>query len=69
MIVSLEVFERARAGISKHIGAGQNAAISLLIAFGVKGSEGAVRHTVDGPLRVTVLVADGDGEAAVVGPQ
>ena len=36
--------------------------------LGVKGSEGAVRHAVDGPLRVTVLVADGDGEAAVVSP-
>jgi hypothetical protein len=32
LIVSLEVFERARARISKHVGAGQNAAISLLIA-------------------------------------
>ena len=28
-----------------------------------------MRHAVDGPLRVAVLVADGDGEAAVVGPQ
>ena len=25
-----------------------------------------MRHAVDGPVRVSVLVADGDGEAAVV---
>lgn len=67
--MSLEVFERARAGISEYVGAGQNAAISLLIAFGVKSSEGAVRHAVDGPLSVAVLVADGYGKAAVVCPQ
>lgn len=28
-----------------------------------------MRHAVDGPVRVAVLVADGDGKAAVVGAQ
>ena len=28
-----------------------------------------MRHAVDGPVRVAVLVADCDGETAVVGPQ
>jgi hypothetical protein len=28
-----------------------------------------MRHAVDGPVCVSVLVADGDGEAAVVGAQ
>ena len=32
MIVGFEVLERARARISENVGAGQNAAISLLIA-------------------------------------
>ena len=35
----------------------------------VEGSQGAVGHAVDGPVGVAVLVADGDREAAVVGPQ
>lgn len=26
-----------------------------------------MRHAVDGPIRVSVLVADGDGETAVIG--
>lgn len=28
-----------------------------------------MRHAVDGPVRVAVLVADGDGKTAVVGSQ
>lgn len=34
----------------------------------MENSETLGRHAVDGPLRVAVVVADGDGEAAVVGP-
>ena len=33
----------------------------------VQGAKRAMRHAVDGPVRVSVLVADGDGETSVVG--
>ena len=33
----------------------------------MEDAQGSVRHAVDAPLGVTVLVADGDGEAAVIG--
>ena len=36
-------------------------------ALGMEDAQGSVRHAVDAPLGVTVLVADGDGEAAVIG--
>jgi len=31
-----------------------------LDSLGMKGSEGAMRHAVDGPVRVPMLVTDGD---------
>ena len=37
--------------------------------LGVQGTEGAMRHAVDAPISVAMLVANGDGETAVVGPQ
>ena len=36
-------------------------------ALWMEDAQGSVRHAVDVPLGVTVLVADGDGEAAVIG--
>ena len=36
-------------------------------ALWMEDAQGSVRHAVDAPLGVTVLVADGDGEAAVIG--
>jgi len=67
LVVSFEIFQRSGTRISEDASVGRNAAISLLIAFGMEDAQGSVRHAVDAPLGVTVLVADGDGEAAVIG--
>ena len=42
--------------------------IKLFFLPGVDDAEGPGLHAVDGPVGVALLVADGDGEAAKVGP-
>lgn len=65
--MSFQVLEGARTGVSEQTRAGLYAAVLLLRASVVKHSQRLGRHAVDAPLRVAVIVADGDGEAAVVG--
>lgn len=66
--MGLEVLEGAGARVAEHAGVGGHAAALLLATFVVQHPEALRRHAVDGPLGVAVVVADGDGEASVVGP-
>ena len=56
-----------RAWVAKKSAADCNRAPGLLATLLVDDSQGARFHAVDAPRGVALLVADGDGEPAVVG--
>jgi len=64
--VSLEVLEGAGTRVCEQARACLDAAVLVLGAFAVQDAQGLGRHAVDTPLRVAVIIADGDGEATIV---
>ena len=56
------------AWVAKKSAADCNCAPRLLATLLVDDSQGARFHAVDAPRGVALLVTDGDGESAIVGP-
>lgn len=65
--MSFQVLEGARTRVGEQTGAGLYATVLLLRASVMKHAQRLGRHAVDAPLRVAVVVADGDREATVIG--
>jgi hypothetical protein len=65
--VHFHILRRARAWVAKKSTADCDCAPGLFSTLLVDHPQGARFHAVDAPRRVALLVADGDGEAAVVG--
>ena len=63
----LHILERARTGVAKDCAVHRHLTAVRALAARPDNAQRARRHAVDAPLRVAVHIADGDGEAAVVG--
>ena len=66
-VVDLYVLVSARAGVTEDGAVHGNMTVGAPLAPGSDDPQCAGRHTVDGPVRVAVVVADRDGESAIVG--
>lgn len=66
--MSNEILVRPDARVAKDGRVGRDVAVAALGAPGVQDPQRARRHAVDGHVRPPVVVADGDGEPAVVDP-
>ena len=62
----LDILVSAGAGVTEDGAVHGNMTVGASLAPGPDDPQCAGRHTVDGPVRVAVVVADGDGESAVV---
>ena len=67
-VVDLYVLEGARAGVSEDGAVHRHVAVNSTLTPGLDHPECPGRHAVDGPVCVPVIVADCDGESAIVCP-
>ena len=67
-VVDLDVLERPRAGVAEDGAIHGHVAVNSSLTPGLDHPECPGRHAVDGPVCVPVIVADCDGESAIVCP-
>ena len=66
-VVHLDILVSAGARVPEDGAVHRNMTVGAALTPGSDDPQCARRHTVDGPVRVTVVVADCDGESAIVG--